>query len=108
MATWKDYGKKMEPAIESDNLTTWLTMSVDDRCSMSLALLDCMMKIADKMGVNDCYIQIGTTQNKSSFVFAVKGGDYDDKKLTSYDKSFIGCLAQVALASDQEEMGGTF
>lgn len=103
MAKWRDnFLSEQAPLIEANQLDKWLELPVDDRTDMSLAFLDALMVLVDDMVSDDQYIQIGTTQNKSAFVFALKGKTGSNYSI--YKPDFIRLVAQLAGDADAAEL----
>lgn len=106
---WQDkYGKQQLPLVKNNQLDNWLKLPVNDRAEIALAFMDALMVIVDTLVDNDQYMQIGTTQNKSSFVLAIKGGASPGHAI--YNSEFISVVAQLAGEADfnQELKEATF
>jgi hypothetical protein len=116
MAKWKDADDnaipswrsslvdKPLPVLATNNLATWLEYSLDDRISIALTILDHLVQLSDDISTDDRYIQIGTTQNKSSFVFALKGKNNTSvRTFSSYDNDFVELIKDVAIKLEELE-----
>ncbi len=65
---WRANVSKTTIQCDSNNLDQWLLLSLDDRISIALTIVDHLAQLSDEIAQDDRYIQMGTTQNKSNFV----------------------------------------
>jgi len=102
IASWRQRSSKPYIQCKTSGLSDWLALPIDDRIGIALTILDHLCAISEEMPEDQRYITIGTTQNKSSFVFTLKGGNVtSSRKFAEYDNDFVELLKSAALTLEE-------
>jgi hypothetical protein len=102
-ASWRiGVTNKEIPGCDTNNLDTWLALDTNERAEIAMALLDNIMRLSDDIPADNRYLQIGTTQNKSNFVFSLKGSNNGHgETFSQFENNFVDLIKKVVIKLEE-------